>query len=109
MLGQAGARGVVAPGAVADLCVFPARSDDPAVDVPTLEPWDLELVLAAGQPAVGAPAHAALFEAAGRPFSRIRHADAPRCIVGDPCALLDRVAEALGYRKDLPFLPLTRD
>lgn len=107
-LGLAGRRGAVAPGLSADLLLFPAHQADPAVDVLGLEPWDLELILVDGVPAVGAPRFAELFEANGRAYSRVRHADRLQCVVGDPLALLERVAAALGQPKPLPFLPLSR-
>jgi hypothetical protein len=107
-LGLAGTRGAVAPGQRADLVLFPARQADPAADVVGLEPWDLHLVLVDGEPAVGAPPFAELFERAGRPFTRVLHADRPQLVVGDPIGLLERVEAALGHAKPLPFLPLAR-
>jgi cytosine/adenosine deaminase-related metal-dependent hydrolase len=102
-----GKRGAVVPGAVADLCLFPSRSLDPATDLLGLEPWEFSLILAEGRPTAGDQSHQALFEADGRAFSVVRHADRTQCVVGDPLALLTQVNEALGYEKDLPFLLLS--
>lgn len=102
-----GSRGEVSPGAVADLCLFPSRSADPAADLLGLEPWEFSLILAAGKPAAGDQAHEALFEAAGRGYTTVRHADRLQCVVGDPVALLAQVNAALGYEKVLPFLLLS--
>jgi 5-methylthioadenosine/S-adenosylhomocysteine deaminase len=49
-LGLGRSRGVVEPGARADLLCFPALQADPAADVLGLEPWDLALVLVDGAP-----------------------------------------------------------
>lgn len=102
--------GRLAEGFQADiLCLAPEGPvGDPYAALVDAGATDIYLLLCGGRPLLGRTEHLPLFEAAGRPFSRVRLASGggqvERLVVGDPPGLLDRIRARLGFRKDLPFM-----
>ncbi len=100
--------GALETGYTADVAVFRAKADDPYESLALAEPEDLELLLIAGRPVFGDEArYGELFGplVAQGGFSSIRVADRPCFVKGDPAALYRGIRKAVGFTKQLDYLP----
>jgi cytosine/adenosine deaminase-related metal-dependent hydrolase len=66
----------------------------------------MSLVVYRGKPVYGDPARKDFFKQAGVPFRKISVAGTDKIINGDPDLLLKRIRKNVGFRKDIPFLPV---
>ncbi len=100
-----GRTGILEPGAMADIAIFRARAEDPYESLCLAECEDLELLVVGGEPALGLESDfGGLFE--GRPgCTRITRRGRAVIVAGDPAALYRKVRAAVGFPKELGYLP----
>ena len=66
----------------------------------------MSLVVYQGKPVYGDPSRADFFRKAGVPFRKISVTGTPKIIHGDPDELMKRIRKNVGFRKEIPFLPV---
>jgi hypothetical protein len=109
--------GRIATGYRADLLVLPDRGQDPYTTLIEAQADDIALLCRAGVPVYGDTPFEPLFEQVTPRYSRVCvHEIMPpgaqpaqsqtKLVAGDPVALVERMAQAVGHSPDLPFLPL---
>jgi 5-methylthioadenosine/S-adenosylhomocysteine deaminase len=109
-LGLAGRAGVLEPGAWADVAVFRARADDPYESLALAECGDLELLTVGGIPVYGDEAkYRDAFEGAAagglQGYGRVEVGGRAMFVKGDPAGLYRAVRAAVGFAKELDYLP----
>jgi 5-methylthioadenosine/S-adenosylhomocysteine deaminase len=99
--------GILEPGAMADIAIFRARAEDAYESLCLAECGDLELLLVGGEPVFGLEGkYASLME--GRSgLSRVTVGGRQALAAGDPAALYRRVRAAVGFDKELAYLPFS--
>jgi cytosine/adenosine deaminase-related metal-dependent hydrolase len=100
-------RGRIAPGYEADLLVLHDNHEDPYKSLVEADVKDIALVICAGVPVYGDIEYHDLFELFSPDFTPVTVAGKAKLLAGDVLALLERVATAVGYEPELPFLPCT--
>ena len=104
-LGLEGRTGVLEPGAMADIAVFRARAEDAYESLCLAESGDLELLVVGGEPVYGLEArYGRLFEL-GSGYERLAVGGRRMLVKGDPAALYRGVRTAVGFAKELDYLP----
>jgi cytosine/adenosine deaminase-related metal-dependent hydrolase len=98
--------GTLEPGKLADILVIRQRDDDPWTSLVGTRFEDIELLVQEGTPVLGSAEREELFAARGASPSRVRVRGRDMVVRGDPVALLERVRRAVGFAKQLDFLPL---
>ncbi|MGV7929498.1 MAG: amidohydrolase family protein [Spirochaetota bacterium] len=101
--------GQIKPGFVADLAVFANKGKTPYESVVSAELRDVMLVVIDGKPAYGNAEYAWLFDALKVKYQRVVVDGAEKVIIGDLLGLMKRISRAVGFKKELPFLPVEFD
>ncbi|HSV96790.1 MAG TPA: amidohydrolase family protein [Spirochaetota bacterium] len=101
--------GQVKPGFVADLAVFANNGKTPYESVVSAGLRDVLLVVINGKPAYGGAEYAWLFDALKIKCQRVVIDGAEKVIIGDLLGLMKRISRAVGFKKELPFLPVQFD
>ena len=101
--------GAVKKGNLADLTVVRDRGGSPWSSVVDAEMEDILLVVIDGLPVYGLAGYAYLFDELGVGYQHIVLKGSDRIITGDLIGLLKRVSRAVGFKKELPFLPVEFD
>ncbi len=101
--------GQIKPGFVADLAVFADNGKTPYESVVSAELRDVMLVVIDGKPAYGNAEYAWLFDALRLKYQRVVIDGAEKLIIGDLLGLMKRISRAVGFKKELPFLPVEFD
>ncbi len=97
--------GSLQPGKLADLLVLKRKKDDPYTSATISQPEDIILLTKEGKPLLAEQTYQPLFEEANQHYSRVSFGRQGRLIIGEPLTIVKRVREALGFHKELPFLP----
>ncbi len=93
-------------GKFADILFLRPRMENPYEALVNAEMEDIELLILEGNPIYGSIRYEELFNLRKTEYSRIRVAGREMLVRGKPQKLLDRVREAVGFKKTLEFLPL---
>ncbi|RPI95044.1 MAG: hydrolase [Spirochaetales bacterium] len=101
--------GQVKSGFVADLAVFADKGKTPYESVVSAELRDVMLVVINGRPAYGNAEYAWLFDALKIKYQRVVIDGTEKVIIGDLLGLMKRISRAVGFKKELPFLPVQFD
>lgn len=97
--------GSIEVGKLADILILQRTNEDALQSVISAQPIQIELVTMNGQPMLGHKRFAPLFAKYTSDHSEVKFAKQPRLIVGQPLKIVKRVRQAVGYHKELPFLP----
>jgi len=113
-LGLAGKAGVLEPGSWADAAVFRAKAEDPYESLLMAGSEDLELLTVGGVPVYGDEGkYRSAFEStAGSAlggYGNVVVGGRRMFVKGDPAGLYRRVREAVGFAKELDYLPFEPD
>ncbi len=101
--------GKIEKGCIADLALFRSRGKSPANSVVSAEICDVMLVVIDGIPVYGAREFADVFDSLGVKYQNIVIDDSEKIITGDLTGLMRRISRAVGFKKELPFLPVEFD
>ncbi len=97
--------GSIRDGNIADILLVRDRGTTPYDAIVSAELADIELVVIDGRPAYGDRRFKEFFHALGIECQDIIIDGVEKCIIGDVIGLLKRISRAVGFKKDLPFLP----
>ncbi len=100
--------GGLAEGMTADILVLRRSLDDPYESLVQAEFGDIVLLVRDGSPILGRPEYEELFVDRGVEYTRGVLDGSPILVAGDPFALLNRVRAAVGFEKQLDYMPLDR-
>lgn len=98
--------GALETGKAADFIVVHGDSSDPYAALTGMNYPQIMLVVIDGKPRYGDELFIPLFEAMDIPFQKIKVAGEKKVIDGDVLGLLERVRRAVGFHKELAFLPV---
>jgi cytosine/adenosine deaminase-related metal-dependent hydrolase len=101
--------GQIKPGFVADIAVFADRGKTPYESVVSAELRDVMLVVIDGKPAYGNAEYSWLFDSLKVKYQRVVIDGSEKVIRGDLVGLMKRISRAVGFKKELPFLPVEFD
>ena len=93
-------------GKLADILVVKAKDEDPYESLLKTQPEDIILLTIEGNPVLGHKTYEELFVARGQQYTEVSVRGKRFLVKGDPKALLQRVREAVGFKKVLDFIPL---
>ena len=97
--------GSLAPGKRADILVLDRIDADPYRSATSSMPTNIHLLTMDGKPLMGKVNLRDLFNQTQQLFSTIMIDNSHWLIVGEPMKLLEKVRRAVGFHKELPFLP----
>jgi 5-methylthioadenosine/S-adenosylhomocysteine deaminase len=98
--------GSIEPGKLADLLLISPKYRDPYLALVNLQLEDIELLTKDGRPIYGNEIYEDFFIECGVDYSKIVLKNKRMIVVGDPAGLLCRIHEAVGFKKELDFMPL---
>lgn len=98
--------GSLEDGKLADIVVIRRRDDDPYESLVKAQIEDIMFLTIEGQPVLAHKAHEELFAARNQQYSEISLKGKKMLVKGDPKGLLQRVREAVGFKKVLDFIPI---
>ena len=99
-------QGAIKEGNLADLVIVNSKSKNSYSFVSEMNYEDIMLVVIDGIPRYGDESFIPLFEALDISFQKIKVDKYKKIIHGDILGLLDRIREAVGFEKNLEFLPV---
>ncbi len=97
--------GSIEENKLADLLIIPHLAENPYTSVTKAKPEDITLLLKAGHPLFGDLELWDILKLSSSNYTQIKIKGHNKFIIGNPLALKKRVQEAIGYEKELPFLP----
>jgi hypothetical protein len=98
--------GKIEEGKTADLVIINGDPADPYKSLVNMNYEDIMLVVIDGKPKFGDEIFIPLFEALDISFQKIRVDSYKKIIEGDVLGLLERIRKAVGFHKELEFLPI---
>ena len=98
--------GSLEEGKLADAVVIARKDDDPYESLVKTDIEDIELLILEGNPIFGRKEHEELFALRGQPYATVKLRGREMLVRGDPAGLMQRVREAVGFKKVLDFIPL---
>lgn len=98
--------GRIEKGKTADLTCIRGEEDRAYSSLVEADLEDIRLVIYQGKPIYGDLEFEEIFEYFKIPFTRILMRGVPKVVIGDPWALLKRIRQAVGYKKELAFMPI---
>lgn len=98
--------GSLEPGKKADILLLNPSRDDPFDALLEAGSEDIELLCLEGNPLYGSAEYEELFTRSGKPFTEITVNGRKKLAVGDPTGLMERVRNAVGFKKTLDFIPI---
>ena len=101
--------GKVEAGYLADLVVFDNKGGDPYASVVSAELKNIKLIVIEGMPVYGNAEYADLFDALDIEYQNVNIDGVEKIIIGDLVGLLKRISRAVGFKKELPFMPVQFD
>lgn len=101
--------GSLKQGNLADIAVFRSNGGSPYQSVVDADLEDVLLVVIDGLPAYGLSEYAYIFDELGVEYRHIVLKGQDRVIIGDPVGLMKRISRAVGFKKELPYLPIEFD
>lgn len=99
-------RGLLKEKMKGDLLVIDGDNTKPYSAVTSMDFENIMLVVIDGIPIYGDISFARLFEALEVDYHRVMVASSAKIINGDALGLLQRIQRAVGFKKQLPFLPI---
>jgi cytosine/adenosine deaminase-related metal-dependent hydrolase len=100
--------GTVEMGKYADLLFVRPRQDDPYEALVSARMEDIELITQEGTPIYGSEEYEDLFRRRECDYTTIDVQGRRMCVKGDPGGLLEKIREAVGFKKVLDYLPFGR-
>ena len=101
--------GAIKSGNIADITVFRNNGKNLWQSVVDAELEDVLLVIIDGLPAYGLAEYSDLFDDLGVEYQHVVVKGQERIVIGDLKGLLKRVSRAVGFKKELPYLPVDFD
>jgi 5-methylthioadenosine/S-adenosylhomocysteine deaminase len=101
--------GYLKNGYIADFVVFSQRHDDPYNSIVASELRDVMLVVIDGKPVYGSSEMSDLFSALDVEYQEVVIDRSEKIVTGDLIGLMKRISRAVGFKKELPFLPVDFD
>ena len=102
--------GKLEEGYLADLVLFDAHgAKDPFSAVVDARLRDVKLVVIEGSPVYGSAEYADVFDSLDVKYQRVNIDGADKVVVGDLLGLMKRISKAVGFKKELPFMPVQFD
>lgn len=101
--------GLIKAGNLADITIFRNNGNNPYQSVVDAELEDVLLVIIDGLPAYGMAEYAHLFDELGVEYQHVNIRGQERVIIGDLIGLMKRISRAVGFKKELPYLPVEFD
>ena len=99
--------GKLEAGFLADLALFDANgAKDPYSAVVDARLRDVKLVVIEGSPVYGSAEYAGLFDSLDVKYQKVNVDGADKLVVGDLLGLMKRISKAVGFKKELPFMPV---
>ncbi len=98
--------GSIEKGKTGDLLVVRGRRNDPHALLVNATLKDIALVFLEGKPIYGDDDFDEVFGELGSDFSKIKIEGKNKLIIGNPSALMEKIRKAVGFQKELPFLPI---
>ena len=98
--------GSLEKGMLGDLLVVTGDQKKPYASLVNAKLKNIALVVMEGKPLYGDEEFRAFFEDSETDYTSITIEGKNKLIIGDPKALIDKLREAVGYQKELPFLPI---
>lgn len=98
--------GTLERGKLGDVLVISGGGKNPYTALVQAELKQIALVLMEGRPLYGDDKFEHIFRDQGIEYSRVKVQGKKKLIVGDPGGLLKKMRKAIGFNKELPFLPL---
>lgn len=98
--------GSIKQGNCADLTVFRNNKASEHDAIVSAGLADIMLVVIDGKPVYGDSRYRDIFDALDVEYSHVIIEGRERVIIGDPVGLMQRVSRAVGFKKELPFLPV---
>lgn len=100
--------GSLEKGKVADFIALSGTGKDPYASVINADFKEMALVVQAGVPIYGDAEYAPVFEQFGVKVKKLKVAGAQKLVADhlDPAGLLKRIRKYVGFKKDIPFLPV---
>lgn len=90
----------------ADFIIIRGNENDPYGSLVRMNYDDIMLVVIDGAIKYGDASFIQLFEELDIPFQKVKVAGSEKLVNGDILGLLERIRNAVGYQKELPFLPV---
>jgi cytosine/adenosine deaminase-related metal-dependent hydrolase len=97
--------GKIENGYLADLALF-EKQGDPYSSIVNAELRDVKLVVIEGMPVYGDAQYLDLFDELDVEYQEVRVQGRNKLIVGDLIGLLRRISQAVGFKKEFPFMPV---
>ncbi len=97
--------GTLETGKLADILVLKRHADEPFESILKADPNDIVLLTIEGRPLLSQSSCRNLFDLANHLYSEVSFSGTPKLIVGEPLKLVERIRQALGFKKRLDFLP----
>ncbi|MDR3236903.1 MAG: amidohydrolase family protein [Spirochaetia bacterium] len=101
--------GSIKVGNLADITIFRYNGNNPWQSVVDAEFEDVLLVIIDGLPAYGKAEYSPIFDELGVDYQRVIIKGEERVVIGDLIGLMKRISRAVGFKKDLPYLPVEFD
>lgn len=98
--------GSIGKGKTADLIALDGNIKKPHSSLVRSELEDISLVIYKGRPVYGDAEYADIFKALNIETSRFKLGKKQKLSVGDPLGLLSTIRKLVGFKKQLPFLPI---
>ncbi len=98
--------GSIEKGKTADLLLLRGESDRAYTAMVQADLKDVRLVIYQGRPVYGDLDFIEIFDYFKIDYTKIVVSGVPKVVIGDPWALLKRIRNAVGYKKELAFLPI---
>ncbi len=102
----AGWTGSLDPGKKADILLVNPSREDPFDALIAATSGDIELLCLGGDPLFGSVEYEGLFTRSGKPFTTLTVSGKKKLAIGDPAGLMERVRDAVGFKKALDFIPI---
>ncbi len=98
--------GAIKEGNLADFVVVKDRGGSYINSIVSAELKDIMLVVINGMPVYGNADYMNLFKYCGVQYQEVVVDNAEKIIIGDLIGLMERINSAVGFKKNLPFLPV---
>ncbi len=98
--------GEIKEGKTADLLLIRGEVDRPYSSLVEAQMEDIRLMIYQGVPIYGDLEFEDIFQYFNLDYSTILVNNHPKAVIGDPWSLLKRIRTAVGYKKELAFLPI---
>lgn len=99
-------QGALQAGNLADFVIVNGDSSDPYSAVTEMNYEDIMLVVIDGKPRYGDESFIPVFKELDIPYQKIRVDSYKKVIDGDILGLMERIRKAVGFQKELEFLPV---